>query len=403
MYLSDLIFSAKANNKNSKVEAVLKAEVERLYEIYYEQALLTKYRELIETTVAGHNYKGVVNYAAEDLKFVDKLNDTVIEEKYLDLLNKSAESNSIYETYVSVITSTDNKSMVLYHHDGKYTYFTVQHLVVLFDDETLETLKEIDGYDSTKDAKFRSVYEKIRAEYAKDSLMKTTARDEDGYKLEKTEENLKTIEAIREEFAMEVAQKESEFDATGLTAEEEKIARTRIRTLLFNEYIWKYGEDPGSMTKDALTSILGYVVSEEADEHGGLAKDFANGARELYNNYLAELNGEDKNPALNDGIGQQIVSVVSDIGVHMMMLTDVYEAGAIAEDIDDLKAKYVSNLTNQKLYDYVYDMVKEELVGDNGTYFSDYATELVKHYKDANLVHWIDKMSIQRLKDAINA
>ena len=160
---------------------------------------------------------------------------------------------------------------------------------------------------------------------------------------------------------------------------------------MFNEFAWKYSGDTGSLTNEKLSGILGFTISSETDEHGSFVKDFTNGARKLYEAYN---NGTNK-------IGEVISSVVSDYGTHMMMLTGVYEAGAVAENIEDLKLNYVSNLTEQTLYEYVYDLVKDNLVGDNGTYFSDYRKALVKHYEENNLIEWVSKMSYNQLNNAI--
>lgn len=400
MYLSDLILSAKANKKDFAKDVVFKAEIERIYESYYETALYNKYQELVETTAAGVNYDGIANFEKEDGKFVNKLSDSIIEEKYLELLNKSAESNSVYENYVSVITASNNESLILYHHEGKYTYFTVQHLLVSFDDETLEILKDTDGYDSTKDSLFRESYEAIRATYSKDEDMKTSYRDENGYTVKDNEGNaLKiSVKEIRDLYNAELTSRLADFDARPdsdfASAEIRNLERTRIKTLLFNEFAWKYSGDTGSLTNEKLSGVLGFTISSETDNHGSLVKDFANGARNLYEAYLSDSNA--------NGIGSTIASVVSDYGTHMMMLTGVYEAGAVAESVEELKTSYVSNLTEQTLYEYVYDMVKDELVGDSGTYFTDYRKSLVKHYEEEELIEWVDKMSYKELTNAIS-
>jgi len=403
MYLSDLMLSAKGNGKTYLKDDVLKAEIERIYESYYENALYAKYQEFIESTAAGIEYGDyLINHTQEDGKFVNMLSDSIIEAKYKELLNKSAENNSVYENYVSVITASDNESLILYHHEGKYTYFTVQHILVSFDDETLEILKDTDGYDTSKDAIFRESYEQIRDTYVDYDKKLNSYRNDEGYTVKDGEgKAIKvSVNDIKSEYEKELAKRLNEFETkltlgeiSFATTNEEELARTRIKTLLFNEFAWKYSGDTGSLTNDKLSGVLGFTISSESDEHGSFVKDFSNGARELYEAYLSdrELNA----------IGSRIVPVVSDYGVHMMMLTGVYEAGAVAETVEELKTTYVSNLTEQSLYEYVYDMVKEELVGDKGTYFTKYRNALVKYYEDNDLIDWIDKMSYKELENAI--
>ncbi|MBR2909941.1 MAG: hypothetical protein IKC11_06355 [Clostridia bacterium] len=390
MYIADLILSAKANKKASGKEAVLKAEIKRIYESYYENALYNKYQEYIESTAAGSG----------DGEFENKFTDSAIAEKYKKLLKADKESNTLEDNYVSVIESSDNDSLILYHHNGKYTYFTVQHVLVSFDDETLDALKATEGYDTAKDKIFRDYYEQVRETYVDYDNMKTTYRGEDGLVVDvneddKIDENDEvSINYILDKF-------EDDFDAidtTGMTAEE----KVRARTMLFNKYAWTYSGDTGSLTNEKLSGVLGFTISSQTDEHGSFVKDFTNGARSLYEAYL-----QDKSA---NNIGETILPVVSDYGVHLMMLTGVYEAGAVvdiqgksdAEIVAELKTKYVSNLTEQTLYEYFYDMLKEELVGESGTYFTDYRNSLVKSYEESNLIKEVDKMSYDELQDAIN-
>ena len=390
MYIADLILSAKANKKPSGKEAVLKAEVERIYESYYENALYNKYQEYINSTAAG----------SADGEFENKFTDSAIAAKYKKLLMADKESNTLEDNYVSVIGSSENDSLILYHYNGKYTYFTVQHVLVSFDDETLDILKNTEGYDTAKDKMFRDYYEAVRETYVNYDNMKTTYRGEDGLVVDVNDddkiddEDKVSINYILDKF-------EDDFDAidtTGMTAEE----KVHARTMLFNKYAWTYSNDTGSLTNEKLSGVLGFTISSETDKRGNFVKDFANGARSLYEAYL-----QDKTA---NNIGETILPVVSDFGVHLMMLTGVYEGGAVvdvagktdAEIVSELKSKYVSNLTDQTLYEYFYDMLKEELVGDSGTYFNDFRNALVKSYKDANLIKEVDKMSYDELQDAIN-
>lgn len=389
LYLADLILTAKANGKTSTKEAVLKAEVERVYESYYENALYNKYQEYIESTAAGSG----------DGKFANKFTDSAIAAKYKKLLMADTESNTLEDNYVSVIEASDNESLILYHYNGKYTYFTVQHVLISFDDETLEILKETEGYDTAKDKIFRDYYEQVRKTYVDLNEMSTTYRGEDGltYDVNKDGKIDEADEVTINQIITKFEDEYSKIDTSSMT-EEQKI---RQRTLLFNKYAWIYSGDTGSLTNDKLSGVLGFTISSETDEHGSFVKDFTNGARELYESYL-------KDPTENN-IGEIISPVVSDYGVHLMMLTGVYEAGAIvdvtgksdAEIVAELKTTYVSNLTEQTLYQYFYDELKEELVGDSGTYFTDYRNSLVKKYKEDGLIEEVDKLSYEELEAAI--
>lgn len=386
MYLSDLMLSAKSNGKDSSKEAVLKAEVQRIYESYYESALYTMYQEYIESTASG-----------EIAGYENKFSDAKIAEKYKKLLATSKEGNTLQDNYVSVVTASDNESLILYHYDGKYTYFTVQHILISFSDDVLDVLKATDGYDANKDALYREYYEAVRETYATED-MTTSYRNEDGYTAKNDDGSKKTItrkEIVNQFFNVDLPAKLAELPAGASQKDIE-----RVKTLLFQEYAWKYSGDTGSLSNE-LKGVLGFTISEETDEHGNFVKDFANGARELYKAYLIN--------STTNGIGSTIRPVVSDYGVHLMMLTGVYEEGEVVQVkgktdtqiVEDLKANYVSNLTTQTLYEYVYDLIKDELFGDKGTYFTDHRNALVKKYENEGLVDYVKKLTYEQLEAAI--
>lgn len=399
MYLADLILSAKANGNDSRANVVLKAEIERLLESYYESALYTKYQEYMESTITG----------SDDGYFSDE----AIVKKYKELLNASKESNTLKDNYIKVVTSSSNESLILYHYEDKYVYFTVNHILVSWDEETLETLKVVEGYDAAKDSMFRDYYESVRETYYSTDLQ-TSYRDETtGLKVKDGDVDAKkSIADIVAEYNTSLTDaitaevdKLKASDVYASMSNDEKLeaeaqAETRARTLLFNKLAWKYSGDTGS-----LKNKFGFTVSSETDNHGSFVKDFANGAREMYQDYVDG----------NYDIGETIkLDVISDYGVHLMMLTGVYtfdstdgevvsvEGKTDAQIVKELKSKYVSNLTEQSIYEYVHDMLKDALVGEKGTFFSDHINELVKEYQDAGLIKYLDKLTYDELNDAIN-
>ncbi len=396
MFLSELILSAKANKKDSSKNAVLLAELKRVYESYYESELYTMYQEYINSG-AG-----------------DKIDDAAIVKKYKELLNASTESNTNKDNYIKIISANDNDTLILYHYGDTYKYFTVQHVLIKYDDKTLDFLKGVPGYDTSKDLMFRKYYEEVRKLYAVEDKMTTSYRGEDGFtvKVEKDGELVKdqiSVTEIRQNYDTEIAKRLATLRASdeyiNANASKKELMEVRARTLLFNEFAWKYSGDTGSLTNDKLSGVLGFTISSEAENHGTLVKDFANGARELFEEYMS-------NDSIN--IGDTIKGVVSDYGIHLMMLTGVYEAGEVvsstkvdgtdktdAEIIEELKNTYVSNLTEQTLYEYMYDLLKEQLIGDSGTYFADFRNELVKKYKEQNKIVYVNKLSFKELNEAI--
>lgn len=397
-FISSLVLSAKANNKDTNKNNVIKTEVERVYKSYKESKIQEKYREYINSTSAR-----------SDEGYTDYYSNSAIVKKFKELLNASTESNTIEDNYIEVVTSTDNDTLILYHYNGKYKFFSVQHVLVSYSDEILDQLKATNGYDTSKDLMIREYYEAVRSALVGGTSdienMETSYRDDDGYTVKDAEGNeLKiTIGEIKTNFETEATRRLNELQASeeyaSMSPEQKTLAEIRVRTLLFNEFAWKYSGDTGSLTNDKLAGVLGFTITSEDNNHGSFVKDFTNGARKLYEQYEA---GSKK-------LGENISYVVSDYGVHMMMLTSVYEPGElvqIAGKSDDaivaeLQNKYVSNLTTQTLYEYIYDLIKDKTVGDNGTFYSDYRNALVKKYTDEGKVEYKTKYNYEELNNMI--
>ena len=384
-YVESLVLAAKADKKDSSTNNVIGREVERLYKLYYESALQEKYQEYIESTIVD---------TLDEHK--NLLSDEVIAKKYIELSNKDNQTNSTKENYVDVITSSSTESLILYHYNGENTYFTVQHILVKFDDATVETLKMHEGYTDTVDSLYREEYKQVRAQLAGTLGDMTTAyRNDDGYYEKETIIVGGEEKEVNKTITVDEILANYDADLPGG-------ATLRDKTLLFNRYAWKYSADTGSLNTKFSTK-LGMTISSEVDNHGNFVVDFANGGRELYENYVSHTYD----------IGEEISFVLSDYGLHLMMLTGVYTPGKVVETtnagdyrdyadiVDDLKNNYVSNITEQSLYQYFYDMVKDELIGSSGTYFSDYRTKLVKECKENGELDDSNKLSYSELSAAI--
>ena len=397
-YISSLVLSAKANNKDTNRNTVIKAEVERVYKSYKESKLQEKYKEYINSTSAR-----------SDEGYTDYYSNAAIVKKFKELLNASTESNTIEDNYIEVVTSTDNDTLILYHYKGKYKFFSVQHVLVSYSDEILSQLKNTNGYDTAKDLEIRNYYEQVRAALVGGTSdienMETTYRDDDGYTVKDANGNkLKiTIGEIVSKFNEEANKRLTELHQTdeyiAMNAEQRNLADIRVRTLLFNEFAWKYSGDTGSLTNDKLAGVLGFTITSENNNHGSFVKDFTNGAREMY----ASIEDETKK------LGEEIKYVVSDYGVHMMMITGVYEPGELVkitgksddDIVEELKNNYVSNLSTQTLYEYVYDLIKEKTVGEKGTFYADFRNAMIKKYTDEGKVEYKEKLTYEQLNNLI--
>ena len=65
--------------------------------------------------------------------------------------------------------------------------------------------------------------------------------------------------------------------------------KAQQRAMLFQKYRWIYTNETKTLVNDKISEVLGLTISATSDEHGSWVKDFANGARDLYEGYLNEV------------------------------------------------------------------------------------------------------------------
>lgn len=445
-----LLRSAKLDGKTSDKVKVVKDAIKEQYESAFTTKICAKYREYIESKVF---VREALTESEQAILFQQE-----IVNKYKKLLNADKQKYSIGGNYAEIIASTSSTDLILYHYEGEYTFFTVQHLLVKFDDDTVAELKNHVGYDSGKAEIFRKEYEKFRLGFARNSsgewIISGSYRDEDGetikeqdyeknddgtykvdesgnkilafekdengeYKLDENNEKIPvmveskiTLQAIVDKFEEAISSEEkylamklgdkirkvkadlkeekgrdltdeekAEIESTtALTIDEENKAKDEfnnnksyVRLSTFMRFIYMYTGDTSALGSDKNIMKLGYSISTDKDDNGGLMKEFADGGRNLYNRYIS-LGLTLDNFLASD---ENVEFAITDYGVHMMMLTGVYNAGEIvkiekdngsgemvarsdAEIIADLKATRITASSTKTLYEYIYDALKTE-------------------------------------------
>ena len=53
------------------------------------------------------------------------------------------------------------------------------------------------------------------------------------------------------------------------------------------------------------------------------------------------------------------------------------------------------------LYEYVYDLIKDKTVGDNGTFYADFRNAMLKKYTDEGKVKYKEKLTYEQLNNLI--
>lgn len=380
-YIASLMLAAKANGEAYDKLTAYTKEVQRVLDAYVESALYEEYKEYVNSLIISDDYK--------------KLNKEAVVNRYVELLGKDSEKYETYANYTKVLSTSNNESLILYHNGSESKYFSVQHILVKFDDDTVAKLKQEPGYSTSMDIALREQYEnEVRKGYA-DTLQ--------------TKEFLKPRNAGT---GLTIAAKANGYSAEDVVTlyydliNDASVTTAAQKAQIFNKLSWEFSQDTGSLVNE-LSNVVGFAISSENYEHGTLAKDFTNGARRLYEAYVS-----------NPVIGEDVELVVSDFGIHIMMLTGVYDTGAVADvvykteagkevvDIDATFAKMnaakVSNLTNQSIYEYIYDQLKESLIGDKNTFFTEFTnTKTAEYREDGKIKENKERPSYDELMDAL--
>lgn len=133
-YINGLQNSAKASETKADEKTMLESELVRIYNAYYDSKIQTLFQ----------NY-----YLKEQLVDTTKekaLSDREIVNAYLKKYYTDMQVYQVEDSYISTMTSKDGSSVVFYNYNGRNYFFTVQHILVKYDDYMSDKVKNLDGY-----------------------------------------------------------------------------------------------------------------------------------------------------------------------------------------------------------------------------------------------------------------
>lgn len=537
MYVGKLMLSAKADGERLTKDEAIQKQIKELYIAYYETYLQNMYSSYINSLVD----------VDEDGNQYYTLSDRAIVNRYLTLLASDIQKYQLEENYIAVVEAESDNALLLYRFNGEYYYFTVQHLLVSFDETITEALDNMDiyGNQSTASEDQYEAYKNLRDHFytqldnvdSWEDYENATYRDDNGYdvysyqiddsvkfvyfdkdwtspeyddetkdeqkqngyyyldnenqkvyltakQFEDCNKATKSVGTVMREFnttytktlihlnvyknetitdkLLEDIHNALEDDAdikyviskdlievylSGYkTNDKETINEVehKVYTNLFMQHAFKYSADSASLGTE-LSDYVGMIISGRDDNHtvggGTYVNEFTDKARELAEECLDNMK---KDESYSQQLSQDNFAI-SDYGIHMIIVNDIYkvgnadeyEAGASApitgNDIlsetiygtaqnplaDELveenirnaiaimKKVYVSSPSSQTLYQYMYELVRDELVGDNGTIYTKERNRLYREYITADTngsakADMSGKMTYDELMDAIS-
>ena len=107
------------------MKVLFENEIVRVYEVYYNAKITSLFQDYyINEYLTNHNGNG------DSVS----LSDAAIVEAFINQYYTDKQLYSSEKEYIKAITSSDGASLLLYHYEGKYYYFSVQHILLKFSD-----------------------------------------------------------------------------------------------------------------------------------------------------------------------------------------------------------------------------------------------------------------------------
>lgn len=349
-YLNDLLASEYGQNLSTNAVEVFEREIERLYEVAYENYLLEKY---------SYSNRGE-NTSSISASQIVNLYTNKVRASYAQY---ALENDSNYDSDVQ-----DSLNEVYYFkNDNDSTkFFTVANVLFMFDDEQQEeydrltALREesIASEENNKDPEYTAI------EYNQD--------------MDRLYGSIKPVVRVYNELTgiYEEVELASDDDTTvndiyNLMVRELETAQlsgdVNIIGDQINEYIYEYNEDTGMFNAEN-NYVIG--IDSEGNAVSSFVDSFEGAAVELYNSGKGQ-------------VGDVSGLVRSEYGIHVLIYTGVCEnlydgitpSFTLSEEaIEKLYTTRVNILVDKTYFDVLYD----ELYADNFTQFEDANVQYLK-------------------------
>ena len=386
MYLSQLLMNAKASGKTVDKAEVLNAEIKRLYVSYYESYLTSMYSNYINSLVD----KKDSNYYS--------LNDQAIVSRYLQLVGRDILKYELEDNYIAFLEAKPTNTLLLYHYEGEYYYFSVQHLLVSFDNDITSVLKNMFGNSANAGSQHYEFYEQWRNEYYNQlglngwhEYNNATYRDENGYDVytyvdgDNREFNVyfdKNYVLDEEEYAdAEDADKPNGYYYTNLDSEKVYLTAgefedCKLATVQVGKVLNDFNKTYETVIDTIAIAIAGNATDLTNEDN---LKELASSIHETLES-IVEASAQKQTLVDGDAaytISEDFVEAYLRAYVKAESVADPAESAKI---IADMNYKVYSNLFMQHAFKYSYDSASL------GTELSDYVGMIISAKPDNHAV-----------------
>ncbi|MDD4110650.1 MAG: hypothetical protein PHS54_03755 [Clostridia bacterium] len=228
-------------------ESVYGREIDRIYNIVYENFLINKL----------YLYKvSEINVEEDDIleKYLEKVKTSY--ERYLldpdaftEELTKTVGSAKQYAGYMEEVNCIEDIYYVPENEDENYFYLT--HIVITLSETQVQQINELKQYceaNGLGESYYQTEFDKI----VDQTKIKLDERDENGYIIVKsTDEEAISVSQMLQNLEDDLTEIDEKYDAevnsTANLTDAERVAYFNERADKFNEYIYKYSDDTGTL------------------------------------------------------------------------------------------------------------------------------------------------------------
>ena len=345
-------------------------EVQRLYDAYKNQKYVDEYMTYLKQQIV--------------------ITDEEVLAEYKNMVNKQQQKFAADGAYADTVSKSSN--FVVYHKDS--SYFKVQHILFKFTDLAIDELESHEGYISQKGAEsdvsesLINDFLALRDKYALDDVENKLImeyinpntgeknKDDNGNDISSTI----TLANFKAQINAIVEAYNAVVDNPGATSVEKANAEKK---LLKDFYALKfsYSQDSGVTNYESISNKIGFVLNKDENVASGFVKEFETTAREL----LTEYN--------TNGGKYTIKYVATQYGLHCMIYAGSFNEGLVANTtVESLKSTYVSMVSDQTVYDYVYEqlLAEKEATLINETYANKYNEFMANDLIDIKVSEYSD-------------
>ncbi len=411
-YFYQLKENEKGKNLSTDDVSVFEREIDRIYKIVYENLLVNKLYSHLSSTIEISE-ENVLNRYIEKVKssyerylldenaFTTELTKTVGSAKYY--AGYSTESNCIEDVYYVPVGE-----------EGDETYFFINHIVIKLTESQVQKINELRQYCELNGLDIDEENGYYQTEFNKivdKTQIKLDERDKEGNVIIKsTDDNAISVNQMLEKLNNDLKDIDDKYALLDGTADETLILSGLSdkdyylylyeRADKFNEYIYKYSEDTGTLqiqsTITGGTNENWYVYALGTDEtDSGFVDNFVEAAREL--NTAGKITGIETVLMQNWSTDQNTkveTLVTGSTGYSTIMycgqIQNLFECfnenkftlnDLLSEESENEKAKYYSLLKmdyqrlgltmNKTLFDLIYEECHDELYDKMITEYKD--------------------------------